>query len=232
MMNVQQQNVSSFIKVLLNRWQLIVSITLLFTIGAGLISFFVLSPVYEATSKVLVSEGNTQAANSDPATSFYQMEKSFKLFDTFIVVAESPQVLEKVIDNLSLRDSYGQLSERVTINQVRESLAIEIKVRDESSRQAVQIVNETAAVLNNEISKLYGENQLSVLDQGNNTEVVSQVMPKPFLNMVVAFLVGLVLSMAAAFVLELIKRPIERTLPKTEDTAVLNSRMLTKVDKL
>ncbi|WP_046174502.1 YveK family protein [Domibacillus indicus] len=231
-MNVQEKSIVTFLNTIVNRWLLIVSITLLFTLAAGIVSFFVLPPVYEATSKVLVNEVEPAQGEIDPATSFYQMETSFKLFDTFIVVAGSPQVLDKVIENLSLSDSYRELSEKVSINQIGESLAIELKVKDEDPQQALRIVNEISAVLNAEISKLYGENQLSVLTEQSQADMVLQVTPKPYLNMIVAFFAGLVISMGAAFLLEHYGKTFARREVKSETHTLVENSVFTKINKL
>lgn len=206
-MNVQQGRVQDFVQGLARRWPIIVIITMFFTVAAGLISFFVLTPEYEATAKVLVNEIDTKEETGDAATSFYKMETSFKLFETFMVIAQSPQVLDEVIQNLKLSDTYSELSEKVTIDRVGESLVIEIKANDKNPEQAVSIVNEISRVLNEQISKIYGENKISVLKTGDEGDTASPVNPKPFLNMIVAFLAGLAFSVMIAGLLEWFKKP-------------------------
>ncbi|OXS79163.1 hypothetical protein B1B05_05150 [Domibacillus enclensis] len=230
-MNVQQKSVNEFLRILARRWAVITAITLFFTASAGLISFFVLSPEYEATAKVLVNEINAETATDtgDAATSFYQMETSFKLFETFMVIAQSPQVLDKVVDNLGLRDSYSQMSEKVAIDRVGESLVIEIKANASNPNEAVNIVNEISKVLNQEISKIYGENQLSVLKTGGEGDVVTPVNPKPMLNMIAAFLAGLVISVVVASLLEWFKKPqIQPAQPQAQKGPVFNSKLFSK----
>ncbi|WNS81205.1 Wzz/FepE/Etk N-terminal domain-containing protein [Domibacillus sp. DTU_2020_1001157_1_SI_ALB_TIR_016] len=232
-MDVQESKVNDFLRVIGRRWPVVVVITLLFTIGAGLVSFFVLPSEYEATSKVLVNETNPKAAAGeaagDPATSYYKMETSFKLFETFMVIGQSPQVLDQVIHNLQLSESYSQLSEKVTISRVGESLVFEIRANDENPDQAISIVNEISKVLNQEISKIYGENQISVLQTGNESDAMSPVSPKPFLNMVVAFLAGLVLSVLIAALLEWVKKPkLVSVEAHSENNAMYSSKISTK----
>lgn len=224
-MDVQQGKVQDFVRVLIRRWPVIVVITMLFTAGAGLISFFVLPPEYEATAKVLVKEIDPKTETGDAATSFYQMETSFKLFETFMVIAQSPQVLDQVIDNLKLRDSYSQLSEKVVIDRIGESLVIEIKANDENPAQAISIVNEISLVLNQQISKIYGENQISVLKTGDEGDVMSPVKPKPYLNMVVAFLAGLFVSIMAAFLLEWTRKSaVKAAKPQSKNSQMYSTK--------
>ncbi|MET1030857.1 YveK family protein [Domibacillus tundrae] len=230
-MSVEQKQIGDIFRVLVKRWPIIVGITLFLTACAGLVSYFVLPQEYQATAKVLVNEldPETAAETGDAATSFYQMETSFKLFETFMVIAQSPQVLDQVIDNLSLSDSYSELSEKVTIDRVGESLVIEIKANAENQNEAVNVVNETAKVLNQEITKIYGENQISLLETGGEADVMSPVKPKPFLNMIVAFLAGLVISMGIALLVELFKKPkIEPVKPQAANGSMYNGKLFTK----
>ncbi|WP_338752819.1 YveK family protein [Bacillus sp. FJAT-52991] len=204
-MHVERRNIGDLIQLFAKKWLIIIAITGFCTGTAGWISFFVLTPVYQATSKVLVHEIKKEE-KEDVAASFYQMETSFKLLDTFIVIAESPQVLDKVIKNLDLSMSYHELSQKVRIQQVRESLAIEIIVEGTKPEKTVDIANEISSVLSDEIRKIYGESNVSVIKTAELTEASKPVKPKAMLNMVTAFFAGIVIAIGLIFLRDLFKK--------------------------
>ena len=126
--------------VLLSQWLLILVVTVL---GGGIafgISHYMIVPQYESTSQLYVLSKSTSI------TSLADIQTGTSLTNDYMVVVEGRPVLEQVIVNLSLNETYRSLKEKVTSNNPANSRILEITVRDENPAMAKKIADEIADV--------------------------------------------------------------------------------------
>ena len=95
---------------LLAYWKLILlSIILVSTIAFG-VSKFMMVPKYESTAELYVLTKSTSI------TSLADIQTGTSLTNDYIVVVKGRPVLEQVIHNLELQETYKSLYEKVTLN--------------------------------------------------------------------------------------------------------------------
>ena len=126
--------------VLLSQWLLILVVTVL---GGGIafgISHYMIVPQYESTSQLYVLSKSTSI------TSLADIQTGTSLTNDYMVVVEGRPVLEQVIVNLSLNETYRSLKDKVTLNNPANSRILEITVRDENPAMAKKIADEIADV--------------------------------------------------------------------------------------
>ena len=82
------------------RWKLIVLMTIVAALISGIISYFVLTPVYQASTQILVNQ-----KDSEKQLDVTQLKSNVDLINTYSVIIKSPAILEKVIKNLDLSQS-------------------------------------------------------------------------------------------------------------------------------
>ena len=126
--------------VLLSQWLLILVVTVL---GGGIafgVSHYMIVPKYESTSQLYV------LAKSTSITSLADIQTGTSLTNDYMVVVEGRPVLEQVIVNLSLNETYRSLKDKVTLNNPANSRILEITVRDENPAMAKKIADEIADV--------------------------------------------------------------------------------------
>jgi capsular polysaccharide biosynthesis protein len=90
---------------------------------------------------------------------------------------------------------------------------VTINVEDENPAMAVEIANTIAAVFQEDIVDIMNVDNVSVLSAAELGENPSPVAPNPTLNMAIAFVVGLMLAVGLAFLLEY----LDSTLKTEED---------------
>ena len=90
------------------RWKLIVLITLAAALISGTISYFVLTPVYQASTQILVNQKNTENQ-----LDISQINSNVDLINTYSVIIKSPAILDKVIDKLDLTQNVEQLNQNI-----------------------------------------------------------------------------------------------------------------------
>ncbi|MCP3739696.1 YveK family protein [Rossellomorea sp. BNER] len=203
------------------RLSLIVIITALATMVSGLISFFVLTPVYQSSTQLLVN----QSKSEQPAYNLQEIQSNLQLINTYNVIMKSPAILDKVVSNLDLKMTSNELNEKITVQSEEDSQVVNVSVQDEDPQKAADIANETVAVFKEEIVKIMNVDNVSVLSKAEVGENVSPIKPKPLLNIAIALVVGLMTGVGLAFLLEYFDNTIktEQDIEKILELPVLAS---------
>ncbi len=172
-------------------------ITVVLAIGIGNIyTILTRVPMYRSdTSLVLVSKNNGESGQS-----FNQGDQQLNknLVGTYTEIIKSKRVLEKVINNLDLDYTLGELQGRVSVTAVTNTEIIKITASDSEPRQATKISNEIANVFVNEINKFYELNNVAVLDKAESTKSPYNV--NYVKDNIIYLLVGVVLSCGIIFI--------------------------------
>ncbi|MFS0620673.1 YveK family protein [Priestia megaterium] len=184
--------------VLRKRLWLIVLITIIAATVSAVISFFVLTPVYESKTQILVN----QAKNDQQLYSTQTVQTNVQLINTYNDIITSPAILDKVIKELKLDGSAASLSGQIQVTSAQDSQVAQIVVQDTSAKRAADIANTTASVFQKEVPKLMNVDNVSVLSKATLGENPSPVKPQPLLNVAIAIVVGLMVGVGLSFLLE------------------------------
>ncbi|WP_213422559.1 YveK family protein [Bhargavaea massiliensis] len=195
-------------KTLRKRLWLIVMSTVIAATIAGVISFLVMTPIYQASTQILVNQTERQ---SEAFTS-QDIQTNLQLINTYNVVIKSPAILNKVIEELGLDETAGSLNEKVTVNSEQNSQVVTVSVQDPNQKQAVEIANTIATVFEQEIPQLMNVDNVNILSPAVMPANPSPVKPDPMLNMAIGAVIGLMLGIGIAFLLEYLDTTV-----KTED---------------
>lgn len=177
---------------------LIAVVTIMAIIIAALISYFVLSPVYESSTEILVNQ-NTEKTGQ---LTNENIQVNLQLIKTYTGILKNPVILDQVVNQLNLDMSSDQLSDTITISTAEQSQLITIIVEAENPEIAVEIANMTASIFENEIQELMNVNNITILSPAVLKENPVPVSPNPPLNMAIGAIVGLMLGLGIAFLLE------------------------------
>jgi len=184
--------------VLRKRLWLIVLITIIAATVSAVISFFVLTPVYESKTQILVN----QAKNDQQLYSNQTVQTNVQLINTYNDIITSPAILDKVIKELNLDKSAASLSGQIQVTSAQNSQVAQIVVQDTSAKRAADIANTTASVFQKQVPKLMNVDNVKVLSKAALGENPSPVKPQPLMNVAIAIVVGLMVGVGLSFLLE------------------------------
>ncbi|MFF2753491.1 YveK family protein [Psychrobacillus sp. NPDC058041] len=192
-------------KTLRKRLALIISIMVLAVIVAGVISYFFLTPIYQASTQILVNQQKIEQQQFNTQ----DIQTNLQLINTYNVIIKSPAILSKVIENLDLNTTPAELTNKITVSNAQNSQVVNISVQDAESYKAVDIANTTAQVFQEEIQKLMKVDNVNILSPAVQLENPVPVKPDPILNMAIAAVIGLMLGVGIAFLLEYLDTSIK-----------------------
>ncbi|MGG0671145.1 Wzz/FepE/Etk N-terminal domain-containing protein [Lederbergia citrisecunda] len=198
-------NISELFKLVKKRFVLIVGIIILCVTGAGYASYNFLTPIYEASTQILITQqkdGQTQFNSQD-------LQLNLQLINTYNVIITSPAILSKVIEDLGLDTTPIDLQMNIRVSNEQNSQVVNISVQDPSLHQAVNIANSTVEVFQEEIKSLMNVDNVKVLSPATYVKNSLPVKPDPILNMGIATIVGLMIGVGITFLLEYLDTTIK-----------------------
>ncbi|MEW4225649.1 YveK family protein [Rossellomorea marisflavi] len=208
------------IQTLRKRLSLIVLITLTAIFVSGGVSFFLLTPVYESSTQLLVNQSKSdQSAYNNPG----QIQTNLQLINTYKEIITSPVILDKVSKDLGMKTS--DIQSQMTVSNQNDSQVVSLAVQDTDPEKAAEIANKTAEVFQKDIPGIMNVDNVTVLTRAEVGEKQSPVKPKPVLNIAIAAVVGLMIGIGLSFLLEFMDNTIktEQDVEKALGVPVLGS---------
>lgn len=187
------------------RLGLIAILTVLAVIIAGIISYTLLTPIYETSTQILVNQEKVEASQ----VINQNIQADLQLINTYSVIIKSPAILDQVAEQLDLDLTAEQLNQKITVSNAENSQVVNVAVQDEDPAVAVDIANTTANVFQTEITELMNVDNVSILSPAVLKDNPTPVAPNPMLNMAIAAVVGLMLGVGIAFLLEYLDTSIK-----------------------
>ena len=197
-------SLQEIIKIIKKRLLLIISLMIVAIGIAVVLSFYFITPIYQAQTQILVN----QKVNSQEGL-WYQMETDLQLINTYNDIIITPIILSKVIEELQIDVTPEQLSNQITLSNGSESKVLYIKVQDSNPEQAVNIANTTAEVFKQEIPSLMNVDNINILAPAKVSENPTPLKPNKPLNIAIGAILGLMLGVGLAFLLEILDTTIK-----------------------
>ena len=186
------------------RFWIIALITVVGAVISGLISFFVLQPVYETKTTLIVDTNQneeTQTVTGD------QFSVSQKLAVTYGEIIKSRTVLEPVIKNLKLDETYEELAQKITVSPVKDTQIISISVQDTNPKKARDIANQIPKVFTKEVKRITNANGVEVIDKAITP--INPIKPNKVMNVAIAAILGMMIGLFIVFLLEYMDNKIK-----------------------
>lgn len=147
---MEEISLRELIEILIKRKNIIIFITAFAVLAAGILSFFVLSPQYEAKmilmasnlSGQIQSNGENGNGNVDSMLDAISQYPNMNL-ETYREQVKTPEVMRKTIEDLNLEKEYtaDSLANSITLETVDSTELISIKMQNMDPEKAAQIVN-------------------------------------------------------------------------------------------
>ncbi|HDR4945909.1 TPA: capsular biosynthesis protein [Bacillus cereus] len=178
-------------------------------IVSAIISFFFMTPIYQASTQILVNQKKQEGAMFQAG----EIQTNIQLTNTYKVIIKSPVILEQVNEKLNLNMTSQALTGKINVANEKDSQVISVTAEDKDPKLARDIANATADVFKGEVAKIMNVDNVTVLSKAEVAENQSPIKPVPMLNVAIAFVVGLMASVGLAFLLEY----LDNTVKKEED---------------
>jgi len=203
--------------------------TLVVFLASVFVTFFVMTPKYQATTEILVNRKLTAATQG---AQFQQVQADVQMISTYKDIITSPTVLKDV--NSSVRDypgypgSISELKDAISISNQQNSQVFSVSVKSTDAKTAATIANRTAEVFKKKVVKIMSVNNVSIVSKATpNHDAVS---PKKKLNLMMGLLFGLLLGIGLAFIREITDRTVTSETFLTNDLSLTSLGIVSEID--
>ncbi len=196
-MEEQVISISEIFEAIKKRWIIIVAITLTATIISGIISFFVIDPVYEASTKVFVGkEENDNAAYNSSEINMYQ-----QLLQTYAQAIKTKDLVNRAISGLKYDGLEARnVVESLTVNPISNTQILQIKYQSKDPNEAKDVLKSVTDEFIVTAKELVPNGNVRIIEEVELPQ--NPVSPNKKMNIAIAFLVGLMVSVGLVFLLE------------------------------
>lgn len=183
---------------------LLITITVVICLLGCIYGLFIQKPMYKSYTTIILG-GNETTASQTITQSDITLNKN--LVDTYAEIVKSKRVLEQVIAELDLEETYEELSNKISVSSVNNTEIIKITVADSNPIEAKNVANVTANFFSKEVIKLYNMNNVNVLDEANeanepyNINILKQV--------IIYFFIGIIIALSILFIIFYFDRTIK-----------------------
>ncbi|MDA8226445.1 MAG: Wzz/FepE/Etk N-terminal domain-containing protein [Desulfitobacterium hafniense] len=195
-------------EMLKKRWIIVLVLPIIAALTSGVVSFFIIKPVYQASTTLIVGKKASEAGQA--AVQMLDnsvLQANLQLAKTYATIAQSRTVEQSVINHLDLTMSVAELDKLITINPVKTTEILEIQVMNTNPELATDIANSMAAEFSKAVIEIKKVDSVSIVD----TAVVpnNPVKPNKMLNILIAYVVGLMAAFGLVFLLEYLDNTIK-----------------------
>lgn len=224
----EEISLAELFAILKKRMTMIISVGLVMLILAAVFTFFIATPKYSSTAQILVN----RKSESTEGIQLTDINTNVQMINTYKDIIKGPVILDQVSKKLDTDLTTAQLSEKIEILTQDNSQVFSLKVTDESPFEAAKIANEVTTTFQNEIGNIMNVENVTVISEAIPNS--NQISPNNPLNLVIGLLVGLMLGVGVAFLLEFMDKSIrdERFITEELGWASLGSISEMSTDEL
>ena len=160
-------------------------------------------PEYKSRATIILSSDKSKTTVQSEITA------NKNLIDTYTEVVKSHRVLDRVISENNLAESFEALSAKINVSSLKNTEIISISVVDANAYRSYEVANWVADIFKEEISQIYNDTSVNILDHAveprspYNVDVVKQE--------IIYVVAGMVLSGGIILVLFYFDRTIKTT---------------------
>lgn len=218
-MEEQVISLSEIFEAVKKRWIMIVAITLAATLVSGLVSFFVIDPVYETSTKLFIGkEESDETAYNTNDIQMYQ-----KLLQTYAQAIKTRDLVGRAIKNLNYDLEEKDIISSLTVTPVTDTQILQINYKSKSPDEAKYVLKNITKEFITTSKELVPNGNVKIIEEVQLPE--TPVSPNKTMNIAIAFLLGLMVSIGLVFLLEYLDNTYKNKeqLEKDLDIPVLGS---------
>lgn len=171
---------------------------------SGLISFFMLNPVYEASTTLIVNKEEDEKVQMDTSDDLNFVQK---LAVTYGEIIKSRTVITSTINKLGLDSTYEEISDSITVTNIDNTQIIKISVQNNNPHLAAKICNTIPKIFGVEAERVVKASGIEIIDKAEIPK--NPIKPNKIMNIAIAVVLGIMGSVFVIFLLEALNTKVK-----------------------
>ena len=197
-MNEEIIRIEDIVDVLTKRWKMILSITLAATLISAVVSFFLIAPKYEAGTKLFIGKENT--ATQDQSYNNNDVQMYQKLLKTYAEVIQTKDLVGQATEESNLDLDAGDVLKSLTVTPRADTQILEISYINVDPVVSKKVVESVTDQFIEYSTELIPNGNVKIIESVRVPE--KPVSPNKKMNIAIAFLLGLMVSVGLSFLIE------------------------------
>ena len=193
--------IEDILNILRKRRKMIASITLVATIFSAIMSFFIIPPKYEASTKVFIGKENNQVKVQDQTYNNNDVEMYQKLLKTYAEVIETNDLVKKAVNLNRLGLKSQEILSNLKVTPRADTQILEIKYTNGDKILARDILDSITTEFIKSTSELIPNGNVKIIEKVETPE--DAVSPNKNMNIAIAFFLGLIISIGLSIQTEI-----------------------------
>lgn len=191
----EEINISEIFKILRKRLKFIVIITLLFSLTSGIISFYVITPKYMTHSSLFVGKDKGSIGES-----INEIDTYVTLISTYTEIIRTKPVISEALNKKNVDISPEKVLANLSVTSREKTQIMDITYVDEDPDRAYKVINALTNEFLVKSKEMMSNANLQILEPAE--EVYAPFSPNKGRNIMIATILGLMISVGVAFLLE------------------------------
>ena len=210
-MNEEVIRIEDIIYSLKKRWKMIVGITLTFTLIAGLVTFFVIKPKYETKIRVFIGK---EGATPDTGVDYNSGDLSFyqDLVGTYIEILKNNDSIKTALKDIKQEDTQANINRvlsGLSVSQSGTTQIMDIKYVTTDMSEIIPVIESVTDQFIVKSKQLIKNGNIQVLEKAKIPG--GPISPNKPLNIIIGFMLGLMVAIGLAFLLEYFDNTVKTT---------------------
>ena len=195
-MEEQVINISEIIDAVKKRWKIIALTTVVATLISGIFSFFIISPTYEASTKVFIGKEESSMENYN----YNDITMYQKLLKTYSELIKTKDLINRAITNSEYELKVEEVFKDVSVTTVADTQMLKIAYRSTSPKIAKNMLENITNEFIATAQELVPNGNVRVLESVELPK--NPVAPNKTMNIAIAFILGMMVGFGIVFLLE------------------------------
>lgn len=197
-MNEDVIRIEDILEVLAKRWKMIGIITILATLLSTVVSCFFIAPKYEASTKLFIGKEQTTSKQQDYSSNDVQMYQ--KLLKTYAEVIQTNDLVERAIESEAIQEKSEDILKNLKVTPRADTQILEISYKGEDAELAKELVGHITTEFIDYSKTLISNGNVQIIEEVKVPQ--EPVSPNKKLNIAIAFMLGLMVSVGLSFLIE------------------------------
>lgn len=197
-MNEEVIRIEDILHILRKRWRLILSITLIATLTSAIVSFFLIAPKYQAETKLFIGKETNPLQDKPYDNNDVQMYQ--KLLKTYAEVIQTKDLIEHAIESGNLDLKAGDVLSNLTVTPRADTQILEVSYTNTNPIVSQKVIETVTNQFINYSTELIANGNVKIIESARVPE--NPVSPNKKVNIAIAFLLGLMVSIGLSFFIE------------------------------
>lgn len=193
-----ETELKSILHIILKKWWVILSFTVLTIILGTVYTFLIAKPVYQSDTSIYI--GINKDSDTIPIM-YNEVLLNERLVNDYLKLVKSRLVIDVVMKDLNINDiTDDKLAAKLNVTSEKDTRIIVITATDNNPTFAKSLADKVAEVFQKKASEIMKIENIKIIDKAILPE--EPVSPNKYINITISFLIGFLLGLSIVLIME------------------------------